>query len=368
MKKNRMPVIVLSAFITGVIVTFIGLMIFHKNYVSKDNSASDADYMGTVVIDGFEIPIPNKNMAFVNDEMSLCYSDKGTFEMGISVVDGNYALTLNEMETMNTDLESWFVLRKPFDEIAVGGNSYIYCVYEDEGENILLAYKEADNDHSFEIMVRLLGINQMRFQSEEELIREYESYILIADTLLDGARPVNAENSPSGTAFVADDMYSDLQVVFPEEFLAEDALYNNEGNKLVSYQVEDNFYMVAQEIRSNYYSMKAYIDAERDITVTIIADDQKRTEDARTLMVNGSAIWTDSEAEIDSIEIDGRTIYYYIYIEEYTAMDKECEEYHFEAAVDLGNGKIFRLSAFSELSPEALDIDTYMKFMMIEEP
>ncbi len=369
MNKNKIIFIITIAFVTGIMVTLIGLLIFKKHDISTDNIASDTDYMGIVVIDGFEIHIPNKNMAVVHDELGLIYSDKGTFEMGISVIDGSYDLTLKELDSMNTDIDSWYHLKKTFDEIAIGGNSYLYCVYEDEGENVLLAYKTADKEHSFEIMVRLLGIDQVRFQSKEELIREYESYILIADSLLDGARPTDKENTPAGTAYVADEMYSDLQVVVTEEFLAEDSLYNKKENKLVSYQIEDNFYLIGQEIKPNYYSMKVYSDMERDITATVIADDYIRTDtDAKMLMTKGTATWTDSEAEIESIEVNGKTFYYYIYTEEYKAMDKQLERYYFEAATDLENGSIYRVSAFSEVSPEALETETYMKFMMIDEP
>lgn len=369
MKKNKIVLIIISAFVMGVIVTLIGLLIFKMHDVSTDNDADDTDYMGVVVIDGFEISIPNQNKAFVNDEVGLSYSDKGTFEMSITVVDGSYELTLNDIDSLNSDIDSWFTLKKSFDEISVGGNSYVYCVYDDEGENILLAFKEADKEHSFQIMVRLLGIDRIRFQSEEELTREYESYILIADSLLDGARPTDKENTPSGTTFVADEMYSEINVVLSEEYVAEDSLFNKEEKKLVSYQIENDFYLISQEIKQNYYSQKTYCDMDRNITTTVVVDDYIRTNmDAEKLMANGTAIWTNSEADVKSTEIDGKTFYYYIYAEEYKVMGKQLEKYHFEAAADLENGAIYRVSASSEGNPDALEIDTYMKFMTVEEP
>lgn len=369
MKKNKIILIIAIAFIMGIIVTLSGLLIFKMQGVSTDDDISNTDYMGVVVIDGFEIPIPNKNMAYVNDEVGLSYSDKGTFDMGISVVDGSYDLTLNDIDSLNSDIDSWFHLKKSFDEIAVGGNSYVYCVYEDEGENVLLAFKAADEEHSFEIMVRLLGIDQIRFQSEDELIREYESYILIADSLLAGARPTDKANTPSGTTYIADEMYSEINMVLAEEFVAEDALYNKEEKKLVSYQIEDDFYLIAHEIKPNYYSMKTYRDTDRNITASVVVDDYIRSNmDAKRLMTKGTNIWTNSESAVKSIEVDGKTFYYYIYTEEYKDMGEQLEKYHFEAATDLENGAIYRVSAFSEVSPEALEADTYKKFMMIEEP
>jgi len=369
MKRNKAIFIVVIAFVTGVIVTLTGFMILKKHEVSIKNAASNTDYMGVVVIDGFEISIPNKNMAYVNDEVGLSYSDKGTFDMGISVVDGSYDLTINDIDSLNSDIDSWFHLKKSFDEIAVGGNSYVYCVYEDEGENVLLAFKAADQEHSFQIMVRLLGIDQIRFQSEEELIREYESYILIADSLLAGARPTDKANTPSGTTYIADEMYSEINMVLSEEFVAEDSLYNKEEKTLVSYQIEDDFYLIAHEIKPNYYSMKTYRDTDRNITASAVVDDYIRSNmDAKRLMTKGTNIWTNSKAAVKSIEVNGKTFYYYIYTEEYKDMGEQIEKYHFEAATDLENGAIYRVSAFSEVSPEALEADTYKKFMMIEEP
>ncbi len=218
-------------------------------------------------------------------------------------------------------------------------------------------------------MVRLLGIDQIRFQSEEELIREYESYILIADSLLAGARPTDKANTPSGTTYIADEMYSEINVVLSEEFVAEDSLYNKEEKKLVSYQIEDDFYLRSQEISPNHYSMKLYRDEAENITASVIIDDYIRTNmDAERLMSKGTDTWTNSEADVKSMEVNGKTFYYYIYTEEYKVMGEQLEKYHFEAAADLDNGAIYRVSATSEENPKALEADTYMKFMMIEEP
>ena len=49
-------------------------------------------------------------------------------------------------------------------------------------------------------------------------------------------------------------------------------------------------------------------------------------------------------------------------------MDEPCEKYYFEAATDMKNGTIYLLSVSSEVSPDALAIDIYVKFLTIEEP
>ena len=71
----------------------------------------------------------------------------------------------------------------------------------------------------------------MKFQTEDALIRQYESYILIANTLLDGAVPTDAENTPSGTVYVADDMYHDVQMVLTDTWVPEDSLYDANDQK-----------------------------------------------------------------------------------------------------------------------------------------
>lgn len=368
MSRKKITAIVVTAFVVGVIATLSVLMIFRKHEMSADRNTDNTDYMGTAVVSGFAIPIPNKYMAMVDQEIGLSYSDSRTFEMAISVMEGSYALTVQELDSLSADMDGWFRLMKPFEELAVDRNSYIYCVYEDEGETVLLAYKEADEEHVFEIMVRCLAIDQMKYQTEAELIREYESYILIADSLLRGAKPTDEEDTPTGKTYVADEMYADLQVVVTETFVPEDALYDEAERELASYQVADNFYMMAQEVKPGNYSMKAYYDTDRDIAVTVVGGHRRSDMDAQKVMAEGAAIWADADAEVESIEINGKVIYYYFYTEKYQSMDEPCEKYCFEAAADMKNGTIYRLSASSEVSPDALDIDTYVKFLTIEEP
>lgn len=368
MSRNKITVSIAMAFVIGVIVTLSVLLIFRKYEMSADRDTDNTDYMGTAVISGFAIPIPNKYMALVNQEIGLSYSDGETFEMAISVMDGSYVLTVQELASLNSDIAGWFDLIKPFDELAIDKRSYVYCVYEDEGDTVLLAYKEADEEHVFEIMVRCLAIDQIKYQTEEELIRKYESYILIADSLLREAKPTDEEDTPSGKAFVSNEMYSNLQVVVTETFVPNDTLYDEAERKLASYQIEDNFYMIAQEIIPGNYSRKSYSNSDRDITVTVVAEHRCRNMNAQMIMSEGAAIWTNKDAKVKSTEIDGKLIYYYSYTKKYQSMDEICEKYYFEAATNMKNGTIYRLSANSETGAEALDINTYIKFLTIEEP
>lgn len=368
MSRKKVTVVVAIAFMIGVIVTLSALLIFRKHEMFADGNIDNTDYMGIAVVDGFAIPIPNQYMAMVDPEIGLSYADNKTFEMAISVMEGSYELTVQALDSLSDDIAGWFRLMKPFDELAVDGNSYIYCVYEDEGEIVLLAYKEADTEHVFEIMVRCLGIDRMKYQTEEELIREYESYILIADSMLRGAKPTDEEDTPAGTTYVAAEMYTDLQVVVTETFVSQDALYDEADRILVSYQISDNFYLMAQEIKPGNYSAKVYHDTDRDIIVTVVGGHRHSDMDVQKVMAEGAAIWADAGAEVKSIEINGKIFYYYSYTEKYQAMDETCEKYYFEAAIDMKNGTIYRVSARSEVSPDALDIDTYVKFLTIEEP
>lgn len=367
MSKNKTTVSIVMAFVFGVMVTLSVLLIYRKYEMSAHIDTENIDYMGTAVIGGFAIPIPNKYMAAVNEEMGLLYSDGKTFEMLISVTEGNYQETVQELDSLNSNIAEGFHLINPFDELAIDNNSYIYCVYESEGETMLLAYKEADAEHAFQIMVHCRAIDRIKFQTEEELLKKYESYILIADSLLCGAKPTNKEDTPSGKTFLSNDVYSNVQVVVTETFMPNDTLYDEAEKELVSYRIEDKFYMLGQEIEPGDYSMKSYKDWDRDIIVTVVGEHRCRDMDARMLMTEGAAIWADGNVKVKSTEIGGKLIYYYSYTETYQSMDKIFEKYCFEAAIDMENGTIFRLSAYSETSAEALDFDTYIKFLTIEE-
>lgn len=369
MSKKRTAIIVILAFMVGVIVAFSVILILSKREISVDNYEEKTDYMGTVIIDGYMIMIPNKYKAAVDDDLGLVYSDNGNFEMSISVLDASYDMTVRELDSLDDSLREWTKLMKPFSELAVGKNSYIYGVYQDEGEIILLAYMKASEEKVFDIMVRCLAIDDMKFQTEDELIRQYENYILIANSLLDGAVPTDAENTPSGTVYVADDMYHDVQMVVTETWVSYDSLYDEHDQKLVSYDIADKFYMIAKEIKPGIYSKKVYSDESRGIVVTVIAEKQRKSDtDAKSVMKEGKRIWTDYDGEPESIEINGKSYYYYSYTEEYKVRDEMHEKYYFEAATDMQDGMIYRISGFSDADGEALDIATYDSFLTIEEP
>ncbi|MGN0496882.1 MAG: hypothetical protein ACI4GW_11700 [Lachnospiraceae bacterium] len=369
MSRKKITFIIVLAFLIGVFATLIVYFIFQKHAITEETNFRGTDYMGTVVLDGYKIPIPNRYMAAVDKEVGLSYCDKETFEMSIMVVDGSYELTLQNLESLNADIGECFRVLKPFDEFAIDRRSYIYCTYEDEGDTILLAYHRADEEHVFEIMVRCLAIDNMHFQSDAELKRAYESYILIADSLLCATEPSDEDDTPSGTVYVADEMYSDMQVVLPKNFEPKDTLLNEDERQIVSYQIEEGFYRIADSIRPGNYSMKIYSDLNRDIQVTVTATAYAPDEtDIQAMMEEGSKIWTDSLAKVNSKEINEKTFYYYSYSEDYEVMDTTHKIYHFEASTDIGNGIVYRISAKSDASEDVLDINNFIKFMKIEIP
>ncbi|MGN0395627.1 MAG: hypothetical protein ACI4EF_09695 [Coprococcus sp.] len=365
MNKHRLKYII--PFIVGILITLAGILIYHKYKVSNHTANEQTDYMGTAIIDGFAIQIPDKYMAVVSDSVGLSYMDDGDFEMGISVVSENYDTILNSKDSMDSDLKSWADLKQDFIEIAIDGDCYLYCIYEDEGETLMLAYKAADDTASFEIFIRCLEIDAMLFQTKEELIQTCESYLLIADSLLHNAQPTTAENTVSGTTYISDEMYSGLEMVIPDEFEPEDSLCDASDNQLISYQIEDDFYRIASETKPDKYSMKVYKDNVRNIKVTTIVSTQNNKDDAMTLMQKGSELWTNGESQIQSIDINGYTIYYYTYTKDYAAMDETYQMYYLEAACLMKNGFIYRVSVFSDECADVLDINHFHKFLSIAE-
>ncbi|MCM1084001.1 MAG: hypothetical protein NC428_11030 [Clostridium sp.] len=365
MSKKRMLVVIAAAFVIGAATVILGIYLLQGNVADKD----DDNYMAYVVVDGFEIPIPDKYMAAVYEGVGLSYCDKSSFEMGISVVEGAYEETVQDLDSMNEQISEWGVLKKEFTEISVGGRAYVYCVCVNEGETILLAFKEADSTHAFQIMVRCLRIDNMKFQSAQELQHEYDFLILTADTLLSNAKPTDKENTPSGTAFVSRDMYSEINVVLPNKFIAHDILYDNAETQLVGYDVEDNFYMISREILPDYYSMKVYENEEKDILAAVLVDESHPSGmSAQDMMREGAALWMDKseQQEVKSIQKGEHTFYYYTYNEAYDVRGETRIKYYFEAATDLEDGKIYRITAQSDVSADACDINTYAKFMDIE--
>jgi transcriptional regulator with XRE-family HTH domain len=358
--------VTIAAILIAVILAGVLALVLVLNKKANSLKETETSYMGTVVLDGFEINIPDKYAAAVYEDVGLSYFDSDTFEMGISVVDGSYDETLSDLENMSGQISDWFTLLEPFSEITVNGHAYIYCVYADEGETILLAYNAADDEHSFEIMVRCLSVDRLRFQTENELKAEYESFMTTVDTLLGNAKLTDEENTPAGTTFVSAHMYSDLKVEYPESFEAEDTLGDDAGNEWVKFRVEDGYYRYAEEYRKACYSMKVYENLDENVVVTLIADDwQEKETDAQKLMLDGAAKWTGGRSEVKSLDVDGRTIYYYTYTVPYVSMDKELEKYYLEAAVDLDDGRIYRVSGYSEDNKKALEIENYMKFLEI---
>jgi len=174
MSKKRTVMIVIVAFLVGVIAACSAILILSKREISGGSYEDETDYMGTVVIDGYEIRIPNQYKAAVDDDdLGLVYSDNGTFEMSISVLDASYDSTVRELDSLDESLCAWAKLMEPFRELAVGQNAYIYGVYEDEGDIMLLAYRKANEEQVFKMTIaEIVDVRDPNATTEETTTEE----------------------------------------------------------------------------------------------------------------------------------------------------------------------------------------------------
>ena len=366
MKKIKVAFIVLAAFLVGGI-TAIGLIIHFNN---KQNTEDSSEYMAIVVMEGFELDIPNKYMATLNTEGVLMYWVEDDFYINITVSEGSYKEEvvggIGELQSM---MAAELEVKKPYREFAIEGNSYVYMLYEDEGLPIIHGFKEADDNHVFEIVILCYGMEMFKPMSSELIEKDCEELIIIADTILSTARTTDKDNTYTGEIFVGDgayeDYYNEMELYLSIEYVDNDTILYDGNDKNVKYGIEGNFYLIG-EIGKDNYSCKVYSNDEENIIVRAIVDEtMKEATDLKLLMEESSSQWGDAESSVEEVLVGEHTYYYYTYLNSYLGEDGVIDEYIMIASTRLSDGAIYRIE-LKIYDEEQLDINRFIKFLDIK--
>lgn len=364
MKIKNFIVIFIVTFALGCLLTF-ALIGIHNS--KKADKKIEKDYIGTICISGVEIYVPDAYIAITSrQEGTVIYYDDSTFYMGIQVIEGEYEKSEDTLQSWTDIYGETINITKPFVEFSIDGRSYSYCVWDNAGDIWMVVCTEIDDTRMFRAHIRCDALNQIRPQFEEESIYEYERLILILDELLKDAKPTEKEDTPAGEIlfgkYVTEQLNFNIETTFYDTGYLEDV----NGNEVVSYGVEDGFYMISQLKHSNYTS-NTYATEDLSLRATVVSYDKDIIgSNAKEAILSNYEIYGDEQSAIEEYNMNGYTYYYYDYEEVYYEYDRPVSKYYLEIMVDLNNGFVYRVSVNSK-NENDIDVNNFLKFLTVEE-
>ncbi len=343
-KRWKIILLLFVSFLMGVIVAIIALMQRHND---EDNQTEN--YMATVVLNGVEMDVTNKYKATIIEDMGLMYWEEESFDMLISLEEGSYNELREEISREDFTMSELEGCREliPFTEIAIGGRSYIYMLYEDSGDLIIYAYSDVGESISdnkiFKIIVYCYGMERLRTQSMDELARDCENLLLISDSVISTARPTDKDDTLAGELYVSDEEYdkllSSISISTNNEVITEDSLLDNKGNKLVTYEVADGFCYSGELYNTNNQPLKIYDNYNDDIYAKVYIDYSDLS--AKEYVSHGATIWGDKNTNLKNISVGVYEFWYYSYSRNYIYEGEAVVENYLVAATKLDKERIY---------------------------
>ncbi len=207
--KLKIVILFLVTFLIGGI-TISAILI----KTSKDDSNNEAEikYMATVVVDGYELKIPDQYRATILEDVGLLYWDKGHFYMYIFMGDGNYDELKDSLEEYTDDdyQKNNLDVIIPYREIAIDGRAYIYMVFESDGETMINCYHPLNEGVICQVMIGCYDISYNDEDGDMEKFKlDIEKMILLSDKIVSTAKPTKEEDTPPGEVYLGQDVYKE---------------------------------------------------------------------------------------------------------------------------------------------------------------
>lgn len=148
----------------------------------------------------------------------------------------------------------------------------------------------------------------------------------------------------------------------------ESFLQDENQNKLIEYQIPDGFEQESEWI-SEMQSTKDYMTKDFSImaSVSVIRKEWLEETTAQDWIILKAEGYGKSKRDIQQIERNGYTIYYAFGNRKEVSKSETIMNYYFDATVELKDGDVYELSAYSDSKKEAMQIETYIEFLTIRE-
>ncbi len=168
------------------------------------------------------------------------------------------------------------------------------------------------------------------------------------------------EKEPEGLPVQKEDTQTDENDTEPEP--CEQGVFQDEqGKAFLFFGIPNDFCLVFQDGTER----QSYQSQDTDIYVSLSL--RKEEADARECILQRMEFIDISQMSLQQTEVNGRVVYYFSEWHERIG-DKEREQfYSFYAAIDLKEGLVYWLQGDSMKNETALECETYMDFLRLEE-
>lgn len=148
----------------------------------------------------------------------------------------------------------------------------------------------------------------------------------------------------------------------------ESFLQDENQNKLIEYQIPEGFEQESEWI-SEMQSTKDYMTKDFSImaSVSVIRKEWLEETTAQDWIISKVEGYGKSKRDILQIERNGYTIHYAFGNRKEVSKSETIMNYYFDATVELKDGDVYELSAYSDSKKEAMQIETYIEFLTIRE-
>lgn len=254
----------------------------------------------SVVYGGYQITLPEYVEPQITEQGLILTDEDMSYQMLCVVTDKSFDDRVKAPDVfMQGVVNAGLTITKEVEVTTVDGREYAYFNYEDDGDNMLLAYSKADDNHTFANQVVRYGE-----QSDEEVLKEIGRILATAkqteaaDTTADDLAYTNA---------------SDLDGAASYGTQIETAEFTLNGIEL-SMKVPQEFLWVELDEESDRYS-KSFISLDGLTNVMYMAVDDMGYDSAEEWVtdafVSSDALHV-SKSEVMSQEVDGREVWYQI--------------------------------------------------------
>lgn len=324
---------------------------------TKDTSAEDSsDIFGTeksqkegiaIVIDGFQFQVPSDYNCMYGDGIGPVIYLEDVFQMKLGVQDTSYEEIIKnpDLFTEKTVNAGGKILQE-VKEAELGGNKYTYFRMKLESEeNFVVCTQALDTEQRIcgQIVIQKEGL------SDEDLLNIFASVISSAQKT----------DEPDSTKedIVEETSTADVK---PGMEKKESTMMLEEGE--TTFLVPEDFYSQGQKVQEYFlsgdYAIRVYCSLLPVEAGTIYESAQKCIEVER----NGLFESVREETELQTMDMDGTTVYYIEMHYEYDSSDIQ----RIYAACDIGKGAIYKIEASAIDEDVELSIDTIRDFLVLK--
>lgn len=310
------------------------------------NEEKDQDGISVeIAIGGFRVQVPGEYGYFIDDTRGPIVYRDDLFVLMFLVRDGSYEEKIKEPEAlMEGARDSGGEITKEIEEITIDGKPYAYFTYSNDENDFIVVYTAAaDSDKRLCAQILI----KSEEASEKEILRRWAE---MASTAVETGEPDTTQEDLDAIQRI-----SNVGEKKEKSTLEYDGV-------TVQFEVEPGFYSTYAEA-DDYWAMEDFLDMNFDVDISCYLKSDDYGSGAQHYIQIEADNSMDGDASVDSIKAGDHTFYY---MEAYYTSEGD-EFQRIEAACDIGNGYIYRVSLCAINNEKEIHLEDIKTFLNVKE-